>query len=957
FRDAAPETDLVLLSSANQAEELRVLHGKGAPSTFRWSIAGANASVEGERVVLRDARGLELVHSDPIDAIDARGERRVARLAIEGTTLVARFDFEGMRYPIVVDPAWSAGPAMTSPRSQHAMVRLKDGRVLIVGGAFGSTVLSSVDMYDPAAGTITAVAPMKSARAGNAVLLDDGRVLVTGYTYGSEIYDPAANTWTALAPVPNSFEALAKLPDGRALGVGSCTATSDIYNPATGWSAGPAMLAKRLSPQVTVLDDGRVLAVGGDACGGGWLTSAEIWSPSTNTWTSAGTFSATIRAQAAITALPGKKALVTGGSGGSKAATLYDGNTNTWTEMAPMATDRWFHRSSLLPNGRVIVVGGQSSVGSEKVEVWDPVANAWSFAGVISAERITVAVAPLASGALFVAGGRAGGATLNTTEIFTLVPNGGACSQAGECNTGFCVTGLCCDKACNGACEACNLSASSGTCTGVSGDPPAGKTCSGFSCNAGACRATCASASDCDAAHFCNGGACSAKKANGGSCAAAAECTSGTCADGVCCDRACNGQCEACDTLDARGTCVGVVGAPHGTRAACTGTGVGTECGPSCDGKDLAKCTYAKTTAFCSASTCSGTTETHASFCDGAGACKDVPKDCGAYACGATTCRTSCASSGDCAPGSYCKGTTCTRYEDLGVACASGSACKTGFCVDGVCCASAACDAGSTCGATGAAGTCTKRAGSSCTKASDCGSGFCADGVCCDRACDGQCEACDVGTSRGTCTTVVGAPHGGRATCDVGGADTCKARTCDGKDHATCAGFAPETVTCAKAKCDGSTFAAVSVCDGSGTCTPSKTTACAPYACDELGCLGSCAGDKQCADGFSCNRGVCEPKHPHCSDDLSHAIAVDGTSTDCAPYRCGPAGSCLTGCASSSDCGGGAVCGSDKLCVPVDAGTSDTGSGCAAGRRGPGSGIALVSLLALVAAFSARRRR
>ena len=41
---------------------------------------------------------------------------------------------------------------------------------------------------------------------------------------------------------------------------------------------------------------------------------------------------------------------------------------------------------------------------------------------------------------------------------------GEACATASECRLGFCVSTVCCDRACTGACESCNRSTSLGTC-------------------------------------------------------------------------------------------------------------------------------------------------------------------------------------------------------------------------------------------------------------------------------------------------------------------------------------------------------------------------------------------------------------------------------------------------------------------------------------------------------------
>lgn len=86
----------------------------------------------------------------------------------------------------------------------HQSSEMLDGRVLFTGGYTrpGTAPYASAEIYDPASGTFTAVAPMQHARVQHAaVTLNDGRVLVMGGsiqvspglvgTNTAEIYDPS----------------------------------------------------------------------------------------------------------------------------------------------------------------------------------------------------------------------------------------------------------------------------------------------------------------------------------------------------------------------------------------------------------------------------------------------------------------------------------------------------------------------------------------------------------------------------------------------------------------------------------------------------------------------------------------------------------------------------------------------------------------------------------------------
>jgi hypothetical protein len=66
--------------------------------------------------------------------------------------------------------------------------------------------------------------------------------------------------------------------------------------------------------------------------------------------------------------------------------------------------------------------------------------------------------------------------------------NGSACAGGGECISGFCADGFCCNTPCGASCDACNLAGSLGSCTvvpaGSAGNPScAPDVCSGTSPN------------------------------------------------------------------------------------------------------------------------------------------------------------------------------------------------------------------------------------------------------------------------------------------------------------------------------------------------------------------------------------------------------------------------------------------------------------------------------------------
>jgi hypothetical protein len=236
---------------------------------------------------------------------------------------------------------------------------------------------------------------------------------------------------------------------------------------------------------------------------------------------------------------------------------------------------------------------------------------------------------------------------------------GGDCfnTGCGVCQTGNCVDGFCCDTACSGACQSCSSAAkgagNNGECGAVADRTDPDGDCSPYTCTAGACGTGCTADADCGSGKACvtATGQCVTPAAQGTQCSVKEECQSGFCVDGVCCDTACTGQCEACNAATP-GTCVGIDGNPHGKRPACGSDG--SNCAGTCKSQNRAQCTYPASGNACGSPTCTnGTAETFA--CDGQGTCAaQSTKDCSPYVCDATECKTACTSNADCTQGYGC---------------------------------------------------------------------------------------------------------------------------------------------------------------------------------------------------------------------------------------------------------------------------------------------------------------
>ncbi len=310
---------------------------------------------------------------------------------------------------------------MNTARAQGTATLLSDGRVLIAGGETEGSdglldPLATAELYDPQSGTFSPTGSMTAARFGHAAtLLSDGRVLISGGTYGgmtslasAELYDPKAGTFS---------------PTGS-------MATARVYHTAT------------------LLFDGRVLTIGGEEeqrpsllVGGPTprpAVSAEVYDPRTGAFGRTGSMG-TDRDNCTSTLLRDGRVLITGGVnhlGYSLApltedvlasAELYDPSSGTFSPTGSMTVGRHLHTATLLLDGRVLVAGGTSpkisggtviNIPQATVELFDPLTGTFGRAGSMTTERSGHTATLLSDGRVLIAGGGTTGDLLPSAELY-----------------------------------------------------------------------------------------------------------------------------------------------------------------------------------------------------------------------------------------------------------------------------------------------------------------------------------------------------------------------------------------------------------------------------------------------------------------------------------------------------------------------------------------------------------
>jgi fibronectin type 3 domain-containing protein len=253
---------------------------------------------------------------------------------------------QGAHYGItdtnIYNPAtasWSSAAQMAYPRWYPTVMMLADGRYMVVGGETNCNFcnVTQAEVYDTATNHWSPIgSPFDFPYYPHTFVLPNGRVFISSTTrepIASRVFDVATASWTAAGGAAvDGGSAIMYLP-GKVLKTGTSvdpdqavrTATAAAYvidmtqtSPAPTWRQVASMGFARTYHSLTSLPDGTVLATGGgpttaatDTANG--VLRAELWSPS----------------------------------------------TETWTLLPPMAAARLYHSEALLlPDGRVAVMGG-----------------------------------------------------------------------------------------------------------------------------------------------------------------------------------------------------------------------------------------------------------------------------------------------------------------------------------------------------------------------------------------------------------------------------------------------------------------------------------------------------------------------------------------------------------------------------------------------------------------------
>jgi hypothetical protein len=310
--------------------------------------------------------------------------------------------------------------SLTTPRQYHTATLLTNGRVLLTGGfaiLTGWPVWASAELYDPSTGSFSSTGDMAASRFDHtATLLPDGKVLIAG---GSSIV--------------NGISALA---------------SAELYDPSTGrFTATGSMTTGRVRHTATLLNNGEVLVTGGwDPRSDGLcctLYSAELYDPSTGTFTATHDMPLAMQAHTA-TLLSSGKVLLEGGYSENNLVhpELYDPASGTFSLIGSEAYPGLFATSSsLLTNGNVLVTLDDECDPDDKADLYDPPAGTFTATGNMTKARMYSTATLLPDGKVLIAGGdfpglnSAGSAELYDPSTGTFSTTGNMLTQSREGHT------------------------------------------------------------------------------------------------------------------------------------------------------------------------------------------------------------------------------------------------------------------------------------------------------------------------------------------------------------------------------------------------------------------------------------------------------------------------------------------------------------------------------------------
>ena len=309
-----------------------------------------------------------------------------------------------------VQGQWQTLPTQMSINPVHAAL-LHNGKVLIVSGSgnYPPNTNFQAAIYDPLSGTFTTQPVAWDMFCNGMVVLPDGRAFINSGTLQYDpfhgqlrnaVYDPSTGQFTDVQNMAHGrwYPTVTTLGNGSLMTFsgldenGNTNSTVEIYTVGSGWSTPfSSPWTPPLYPRMHLIPNGKVFYSGSTA-------SSRYFDPATHTWSSvvATTNLNALRTYGTSVLLPLSPAnnykpvvmIMGGGNPATNTTELIDLSATSpiWTPGPNMSARRIEMNATILPNGKVIALGG--SVNDEtadtaglNADLYDPVSNTFTPAG------------------------------------------------------------------------------------------------------------------------------------------------------------------------------------------------------------------------------------------------------------------------------------------------------------------------------------------------------------------------------------------------------------------------------------------------------------------------------------------------------------------------------------------------------------------------------------------------
>jgi len=327
------------------------------------------------------------------DALNIARQANSAVLLANGNILVAGGEngevLSSCEIYDVNNKKWRNTSYLNYARYRLTMIRLLDDRVLAIGGQG----IKSCELFDPITETWNLTDSLYTKRYSykiNAILLDDGRVLVTGgffidkdsntrgYLNVCEIYDPSTNKWSLTDTLKSkrAGHTITKLNDGRILVAGGFNEDElsinkcEIFDPNTNtWSSGDTLNFSRNAHSAILLPNGKVLVAGGKDDVNPtepWLSSCELYDPDKDEWSVVGSLSVS-RTDAKVFAVSDNLIMFVGGVQNARLWELYDTNKFESVYLNGFPVDKFDQEILITKDSSIISIAGSEVDTSDEL--------------------------------------------------------------------------------------------------------------------------------------------------------------------------------------------------------------------------------------------------------------------------------------------------------------------------------------------------------------------------------------------------------------------------------------------------------------------------------------------------------------------------------------------------------------------------------------------------------------